>query len=289
MIDLPLVSCLCVTQARPKKLRRAIECFLAQTYSNKELLILLREGDDATRSVVAAYSANSRIRTHVLADGDQRTLGEQRNLAIRLCAGEYFCVWDDDDWYHPERVEIQVSALRTYHKAACLLTHLLFFDVATRQAYLSEMRLWEGSLLCRTSVVSHALEYEPVRIVEDSGFINGLIRESLVYPLTAPNLYVYERHGRNTSGAKLSRLMFSQAQALSTECSALIGSVMASEFSMVEAAEQMTSRRLLEELNYFHGFVVNMPTEVLAEFRQYLERDDDCEWRPRGAAGAVLG
>lgn len=278
-MNLPLVSCLCVTQARPEKLRRAIDCFLAQTYPNKELLILLRAGDHATRSVVAEHRDRPSIRIHALADDDRRTLGEQRNLSIRLCRGEYFCIWDDDDWYHPERIETQASALRRYHKAACLLTHLLLFDVPTGQAYLSEMRLWEGSVLCRTDIVSGSLGYEAARIVEDSAFINALIRKNLVYPLTAPNLYVYERHERNTSGLKLSRLMYSQAQTLSAECSALISSVMASKISTVEAARQMCSLQLLGEINYFHGFPVNMPTEVLAKFRQYLEQEDECEWR----------
>jgi glycosyltransferase involved in cell wall biosynthesis len=277
--DLPLVSCLCITQARPKKLRRSIECFLAQTYANKELLIVLREGDTATRSVAAEYGGRARIRTHVLADLDPMTLGEQRNLSIRLCRGEYFCVWDDDDWYHPERIETQEWTLRKYHKAACMLTHLLLFDVPTGQAYLSEMRLWEGSLLCRTSVVSDTFAYEATRIVEDSPFINRLIQENHAYPLTAPNLYVYERHECNTSGPKLSRLMYSQAQKLSPECSALIGDVMASKLSMVEAARQMRSLQLLEGLNYFHGFAVNMPADVIPKFRQYLESNDDLEWR----------
>jgi glycosyltransferase involved in cell wall biosynthesis len=279
MTNLPLVSCLCLTRNRPAKLRRAIECFLAQTYPNKELVILLREGDVGTRSVVTEYGERAPIRTHAIADDDPMTLGEQRNLSIRLSHGEYFCVWDDDDWYHPERVEIQEAALRRNHKAACMLTHLLLFDVPTGQAYLSEMRLWEGSLLCRTNVVSGALGYEPTRLVEDSPFIDRLIRESHAYPLTAPNLYVYERHDCNTTGPKLSRLMYSQAQKLSAECSALIGDVMASKVSMAESARQMRSRQLLEGLNYFHGFAVNMPTEVIPKFRQYLESADQRDWR----------
>jgi glycosyltransferase involved in cell wall biosynthesis len=278
-MDLPLVSCLCITQARPDKLRRAIDCFLAQTYRNKELLILLRDGDHRTRSLVADLGERSRIRMHALADDDPMTFGEQRNLAIRLCRGEYFCIWDDDDWYHPERIETQASALRRYHKAACLLTHLVLFDVPTGQAYLSELRLWENSLLCRTDVVSDSLRYEAVTLCEDSFFIKSLIRESLVYPLTAPDLYVFERHQRNMSGAKLSRLMYSQAQTLSAECSALVSDVMASKFSMVEAARQMSSRRLLEEINYFHGFAVNMPTEGLHKLRQYLASEDECDWQ----------
>jgi glycosyltransferase involved in cell wall biosynthesis len=280
MNDVPLVSCLCVTWARADKLRRAIDCFLAQTYPNTELVIVLREGDHETRSLIAEHGERSRIVTHALADDDPITLGEQRNLAIRLCQGEYFCVWDDDDWSHPERIETQASVLRRYHKAACLLTHLVLYDVPTGQAYLSELRLWEASLLCRTNIVSDSLRYAANPLVEDSPFIDGLIREGLVYPLTAPNLYVYERHSRNTSGRKLSRLMYSQAQKLSPESSALVSGVMSSRLSMLEAARQMGSRQLLEELDYFHGFAVNMPAELMDEFRQYLQRDDDLEWRP---------
>jgi hypothetical protein len=47
--------------------------------------------------------------------------------------------------------------------------------------------------------------------------------------------------GAVASGPKLSKLMYSQAQTLSPECSALISCVMSSKLSMVEAARQMRS------------------------------------------------
>lgn len=270
---LPLVSCLCVTQGRADKLRRAIGCFLAQTYPNRELLVLYPRDDAETHGVLSAFKGEATIRQHTLGTDSGLTLGEKRNLSIRLCRGEYFCLWDDDDWYHPQRIQTQLLALQKYHKAACLLTHLLLFDVESEQAYLSQTRLWEGSLLCRTSIVSDTLQYESASVVEDSAFVNALISASLVYPLSAANLYVYERHHNNTSGKKLSLLMFEMAQKLPQRSSALLRDVLASRLSMAEATRHMDGAALLEGLQYFHGLTINMPSEKLAQFRKYLEGD----------------
>ena len=273
----PLVSCLCVTEGRPDKLRRAIRCFLAQTHPNKELLVLFPRGDVATESVLSDFAAEGTLRQHALIANAGLTLGEKRNLSIRLCRGEYFCLWDDDDWYHPERIQVQLAALSRYHKLACLLTHLLLFDVETEQAYLSQTRLWEGSLLCRTSVVSDALRYESASLVEDSAFVNALIASNLVYPLSAANLYVYERHHSNTSGKKLSLLMYEKGQKLPARSSELLRDVLASRFSMSEATMHMNSGALLAELHYFHGLTINMRSEDLARFRDYLRSDQPPE------------
>ena len=61
--QLPLISCICVTREKPSLLKRAIDCFLAQTYPNKELVILYEDDDYATEELVGAgFPDNSSIR-----------------------------------------------------------------------------------------------------------------------------------------------------------------------------------------------------------------------------------
>ena len=49
----PLVTCLCLTRNRRGFLPRAIECFVAQTYEERELLIV-DDGDDSIADLAPA-------------------------------------------------------------------------------------------------------------------------------------------------------------------------------------------------------------------------------------------
>src|SRR5579872_5490009 len=48
----PLISCLCITRKKPHMLSRAIRCFMEQSYSNKELVIVYESDDMATIELV---------------------------------------------------------------------------------------------------------------------------------------------------------------------------------------------------------------------------------------------
>lgn len=266
----PLVSCLCLTRGRADKLPRSIGCFLAQTYENRELVILCPEEDDATRAVISAHRGDPRIRCHVLEAGYMGTFGETRNLAVEVARGDVFCIWDDDDWYHPERLNTQMRAVTKYYKPASMLTNVVIMDAITGEAYLSQSRLWEGSLICHRAAVSNERRYEAVNLVEDSRFANLLIQDGLVYPLTAPNLYIYELHGRNNSGNRLREIMLEMAQKLSPLTSAMLSEVLSPRCSPTDAATFMDSGQLLAELNYFHGVRTGMASEKLAKFREFL-------------------
>lgn len=58
----PLVSCLCVTRHKPQKLRRAVACFIAQSYPNKELVIVYETDDRATMTLLEEYAGRDGIR-----------------------------------------------------------------------------------------------------------------------------------------------------------------------------------------------------------------------------------
>ena len=53
----PLVSCLCVTRGRVALLRRSVACFLSQTYTPCELVIVYGADDLATRDFVGTLNS----------------------------------------------------------------------------------------------------------------------------------------------------------------------------------------------------------------------------------------
>jgi glycosyltransferase involved in cell wall biosynthesis len=194
MSTLPWITCVCVSRNRPAFLRRAVRYFQWQTYPRKDLVIV-REGDEVVSGLTADLT---NITVIDLPHGTPLTLGERRNISIQHAKGDYFCQWDDDDWYHSNRLEIQMSDLRASEKPACVLNRLILYDQPGNQAYLSSERFWEGTLLCKTEIVRDRIQYPKVNISEDNSLVVALIKRGWVHSLTAPFLYAYVYHRGNT-------------------------------------------------------------------------------------------
>ncbi len=106
----PLVSCLMVTANRGDIARIAIECFKEQTWVNKELVII-DDGEEDYSDLIASFDCSDLVRYIKLQPESPRlSLGELRNISIEEARGEWCVQWDDDEWYHPERLAVQLNA-----------------------------------------------------------------------------------------------------------------------------------------------------------------------------------
>jgi glycosyltransferase involved in cell wall biosynthesis len=106
----PLISCLMVTANRADIARVAIECFSEQTWQNKELVII-DDGAEDYSDLITSFDCADLVRYIKLQPANPRlSLGELRNLSIEEARGEWCVQWDDDEWYHPERLAIQLNA-----------------------------------------------------------------------------------------------------------------------------------------------------------------------------------
>jgi hypothetical protein len=83
----PMVSCLMVTRDRPHLAARAIECFLAQSYPRRELVIIDSGEHDHLRHGIEAIGLPPLTLRRVPADA--LSLGALRNLAVRSSGGQY--------------------------------------------------------------------------------------------------------------------------------------------------------------------------------------------------------
>jgi len=193
----PLVSCICITNNRQALLLKSMECFRQQDYPNLELIISYPENDQATKSLVQESSIRNVI---PLERGNELTLGEARNEAVRKCNGEYVCIWDDDDWHHPERISSQIQGLISKKSAgeASVLTRIFLYDNLTGKGYLSFDYTWDGTLLCRKGILLQN-QYAHRNSGEDTHIIPFLeARKLLVHVSDRPFLYTYVYHGHNT-------------------------------------------------------------------------------------------
>lgn len=250
---LPLVSCLCITTNRVTKLKRSINCFLSQTYPNKELIIVSLKNDNNTFSFLQNYNLKNIL--HVEIDPVLKpTLGELRNISIQNARGEYFCQWDDDDWYHPERLTMQAYAAFKHHHPASILTNCLIFDDLNKQAYFSFFRFWENSIFCKKDIItSKRINYPPLDKQEDTCFIDKLLIKSKIYPVVSHGLYIYVFHGENTWSNEHFASVFKKSQKLSKKNSQLINGILKEKHSHAEASLLLQSEQLLKEINFFYS------------------------------------
>ncbi|MBV9581613.1 MAG: glycosyltransferase [Chloroflexi bacterium] len=102
--ELPLVSCLCPTYARPRVLRETIWCFLQQDYANAELIVV----NDHPAPVFLDRTYPN-IRVYNLPRF--ASLGAVRNHTVALARGDYLLLWDDDDLYLPWRIRASIAQL----------------------------------------------------------------------------------------------------------------------------------------------------------------------------------
>jgi hypothetical protein len=106
--DLPLVSCICPTYARPPEyqhlLEEAIESFLRQAYPNKELTVL----DDCPEQELVCDAPGVRV---INMPERFTTLGDKYNAAVALSRGELIAPWEVDDISLPWRLSLSVERL----------------------------------------------------------------------------------------------------------------------------------------------------------------------------------
>lgn len=231
----PLVSCLCVTLGRPRLLERAVTCFRGQRYPEKELVIIYESYDKPTKDFLAGVDDPEIVKIEAPADTGL-TLGALRNMAVSACSGEYFCQWDDDDYSHPERISLQMDILAQSGLPACILMQWLIFDEKEGRAYLSHRRPWEGSLVCKKSLMLDGIEYDNLKAGEDTPVVRSLFSRGLVFPVIMPRLYIYTWHGGNVWSRAHWENIFASSRPLSDESSRLIRGILDGGYDTSEAA-----------------------------------------------------
>lgn len=106
----PLISCVMVTADRHLLCRRAIKSYNAQTWANRELVVL-DNGNEPMESLLSDLPYGQVVYRHIPNNSDT-TIGELRNLSLEMVGGDLVVPqWDDDDWSAPDRLERQAATL----------------------------------------------------------------------------------------------------------------------------------------------------------------------------------
>ena len=189
----PLVSCLMVTRGRLFPARFAVDCFRAQRWAERELVLVC----DAPGTAIEAYCrqlGDPRIRL-VFPATPASSLGELRNLSLASARGDWICQWDDDDLYHSDRIALGMQGMLALQADAMFLQRWMLWAPGARRLGVSGAREWEGSMLARRAGVP---PYPALARGEDTAVMHAMLGRGRVLLLDAPWAYTYVQTGANT-------------------------------------------------------------------------------------------
>jgi glycosyltransferase involved in cell wall biosynthesis len=250
----PLISCLCVSSRRPENLRNTIRCYQAQTYSNRELIIVTTTGAEY-RAVLDQFP-DSTIKLFEMAGDEHFKLGDVRNHSITLASGEYICNWDDDDWSHPLRLVSQYSAAIQNHKRGSLLAYCLMHDSVNKRSYLSYPMFHPATVFCRKDVILDSVRYSSLDFDEDEDFITALYEKNALYAQVYPSLYIYVFHGGNTWAESHFKKLYSLSSEFSSEVSGLLEQIVSHTLSCEAGAAALDQPSIRMQFDYFKAFAM---------------------------------
>jgi glycosyltransferase involved in cell wall biosynthesis len=165
-----LVSCVLPTANRVWLLHSAVNLFLAQTYTDKELVIL-DDGQNTPHRKQWIYEP----RVRYYHEPSNLSLGEKWNRLIELARGDIIALWADDDYYAPWRLAYQVGLLEQYGDDICAIRNPLSIDAERKLAW--HVTPPGGYVASSTMVFRRAIwercPFEDVATGEDNGFLTN--------------------------------------------------------------------------------------------------------------------
>lgn len=196
------ISCLTITQLnRIKLLERSIYSYSIQTMDLKfcELIIVHHdgtEGNTAIYNLLTKYKVDAKVFSV-----PKYPLGKLRNLSIEFATGDLLCQWDDDDFYHPERLNVQSTPFFNSSVVATTLSSQLYLFYENRDLFIRDgaKEGIHGTIMFRNGL---GLRYENNFIKgEDSALIKEILKinnDGIFCINNRPEIFVRTYHGKNT-------------------------------------------------------------------------------------------
>jgi len=216
-MNAPTVTCVMPTANRARFIPDAIDCFLSQSYSDSELLILDNGKEPISLHRPEKYKARYGYEPPVryLKVSGYRTIGELRNLCCEEARGSVIAHWDDDDWSAPERLTQQVGLLyRLMYERGILVTgyHTFsYWDELTSRAfrYSHGSTTWcGGSSQCYFKEFWRNNPFKHVADGEDTAFSIQAHIQGKLLSTDGSRILVARQHGANTYARSLGNAHF---------------------------------------------------------------------------------
>ncbi|HET9442832.1 MAG TPA: glycosyltransferase, partial [Acidimicrobiales bacterium] len=181
------------TYGRRRFVAQAVRYFLAQDFPDRELVVV-DDGPDPVADLLPTGDAVRYLRVE-----RRMTIGAKRNLACSLASGDVLIQWDDDDWYGPDRIRLQVDDLLAGRADITFLPQAWILDLRTTEFWCTDQPVGAGATFAFTREMWSRTEgYEDASAGEDWGFFHRVLRQGgRSRPVEETGSYVYVRHATN--------------------------------------------------------------------------------------------
>ena len=118
----PLVSVIVIFLNAADFLQEAVESVLAQTYEHWELLLVDDGSNDGSSEIAMSFALENSAQIKYLEHDGHQNLGMSaaRNLGIRKAKGDYIAFLDADDYWLPNKLDVQTRILDSQPEAGML-------------------------------------------------------------------------------------------------------------------------------------------------------------------------
>ncbi|MGP5208952.1 glycosyltransferase [Corynebacterium casei] len=176
--DGPLVSVIVPTFKGSDLIETTIKCLKDQTWNNLEIIVVDdgsgQKHTDELERIIEKYEG-----VQLILQPENLGAYPARNRALDAASGEFITVHDDDDWSHPQKIQVQVEHLLEHNDCVANMTrHVrvtpdLTFTRINNNPSVSQPNF--SSLMLRKSVVEELGRWDHVNRGADAEFRDRLV------------------------------------------------------------------------------------------------------------------
>lgn len=141
-----MITVITPTYKRHQYIKNAVDSVLSQTYEDFELIVVDDNPVNSEERTLTEKVMNGITDPRVVYIQNKENLGGagSRNKAIDMAKGEYIAFLDDDDIYLPDRLKVQVEAMKEHDWEVCVMDGATFKYETGEPVSERHQRLWDG-------------------------------------------------------------------------------------------------------------------------------------------------
>ena len=182
------VSCMMLTYKRLEAFQRALDCYMSQTYKDKELVVVSNgtsEYNDKIRDMTIKYPDINFVR---IDKPHSFTTGDLRNIGLESSIGDYICIWDDDDISRKDRLQVQMTPIKLSMSQGSLLKKFMMKYEGGCDYAIN----WAQGAAATILFKKTDMRYKALNKGEDSDFISRFGEKYTINHLNLhPKIYTY--------------------------------------------------------------------------------------------------
>lgn len=235
-----MISIIIPVHNAEKFIKDTIDCVLAQSYEDWELLLIEDGSADRTMDIMTAYleevkDKRIRLEKREILTLEEKTFGaaRARNLGLSLAKGRYIAYLDADDCWRADKLERELAFLEEKN-AGFVFTGYEFGDenakgtgkvvhvpeTLTYKQALANTTIFTSTVMIDTKKIEKSLLEMPYIKSEDTASWWKILKSGVTAYGLDENLVIYRRAGKSLSSNKIEALrriwnLYRQAAGLS--------------------------------------------------------------------------